>query len=230
MASGATRAVGVRGALVGSAVALVAVLGLAVAEALHIDPLVGPADDMAARGPAAAIGVGLLVADIILPVPSSVVMLAHGAVFGVVPGALLSLLGRTGNAVVGVLLGRSAGSLLGRRTVGEQGQGSALVARWGLAAVVLTRPVPVLAESTLVAAAAVGLPPAAVIGAAVVGAVPEAVLYAVAGHLSASHASAAVVFVAVMALSAATWGFGARLDARTSRASEGTGRVASPSP
>ncbi len=33
---------------------------------------------------AALVGVGLLVADVVLPVPSSVVMLAHGALFGVV--------------------------------------------------------------------------------------------------------------------------------------------------
>ncbi len=47
---------------------------------------------MTGSGTAAGPGVGLLVADIVLPVPFSVVMVAHGALFGIVPGAALSLL------------------------------------------------------------------------------------------------------------------------------------------
>ncbi len=45
-------------------------------------------------------------------------------------------------------------------------KGAQLVGGWGLAAVVLTRPVPVLAEATLVAAGAMGLSPPAVVAAA----------------------------------------------------------------
>ena len=140
-------AVGTRQALVlGLAVAVVAVVGLALAEAFHVRLLVDPVDLIGARGLAAWVGVGLLVADIVLPVPSSVVLLAHGALFGVIPGAALSLLGRTGNAVVGVLIGRSAGNLLSRRsrrrTATDSGKGAQLVGRWGLAPVVFTRPIP----------------------------------------------------------------------------------------
>ena len=203
-------AVGARQALaLGLGVAAVAVAGLAVAEAFHVTLLVDPVDSIGARGLAAWVGVGLLVADIVLPVPSSVVMLAHGALFGVVPGAALSLLGRTGNAVVGVLIGRGAGNVLSRRSLrrsaADTGKGAELVERWGIAAVVFTRPIPVLAESTLVAAAAMGLSPAAVIGAAVVGALPEAVLYAVAGDIATSYANGAIVFVGVIVLAAAAW-------------------------
>jgi uncharacterized membrane protein YdjX (TVP38/TMEM64 family) len=215
-------AVGTREALViALGVAALAVVGLAIAEALDLTLLVDPEDVIAPTGLAAWTGVGLLVADIVLPVPSSVVMLAHGAVFGVIPGAALSLLGRTGNAVVGVLLGRGAGGLLSRRAVrrsgSEDARGAQLVRRWGLAAVVLTRPIPVLAESTLVAAAATGLSPASVIGAAVVGALPEAVLYAVAGDVAASYANGAIVFVAVVGLAAGAWAAGARLEGRSQR-------------
>ena len=214
--------VGTREALViGLGMAAVAVVGLAAAEALDLTLLVDPEDVIAPTGLAAWIGVGLLVADIVLPVPSSVVMLAHGALFGVIPGAALSLLGRTGNAVVGFLLGRGVGGLLSRRAVrragSEDARGAQLVRRWGLAAVVLTRPIPVLAESTLVAAAATGLSPASVIGASVVGALPEAVLYAVAGDVAASYANGAIVFVAVIGLAAGAWAAGARLEGRRQR-------------
>jgi uncharacterized membrane protein YdjX (TVP38/TMEM64 family) len=37
----------------------------------------------------ALLGTGLLVADVVLPRPSSVVMVAHGALFSVVGGTLL---------------------------------------------------------------------------------------------------------------------------------------------
>jgi hypothetical protein len=64
--------------------------------------LTDPAPQLAQDGPAAAaVGVGLLVVDVVLPVPSSAVMVAHGALFGVVLGALLSLLGSVGAAMVG---------------------------------------------------------------------------------------------------------------------------------
>jgi uncharacterized membrane protein YdjX (TVP38/TMEM64 family) len=210
-------AVGTRQALaLALAVAVVAVVGLALAEAFHLTLLVDPVDSIEARGLAAWIGVGLLVVDIVLPVPSSMVMLAHGALFGVIPGAALSLLGRTGNALVGVLIGSGAGNLLSRRSRGrsaaDSGKGAELVGRWGLAAVVFTRPIPVLAESTLVAAAAMGLSPLAVIAAAVVGALPEDVLYAVAGEIATYYANGAIVFVAVMALAAAAWAASARIE------------------
>ena len=215
-------AVGARQALaLGLGVAVVAVAGLALAEAFDVTLLVEPVDSIGARGLAAWVGVGLLVADIVLPVPSSVVMLAHGALFGVIPGAALSLLGRTGNAVVGVLIGRGAGNILSRRarrrSAADAGKGAELVGRWGIAAVVFTRPIPVLAESTLVAAAAMGLSPAAVVGAAVVGALPEALLYAVAGDIATSYANGAIVFVGVIVLAAAAWAVTGRIESTRSR-------------
>lgn len=220
--SGMVTAVGAKGALaIGLAVAVVAVVSLALAQAFDVTLLVDPESVIAPTASAAWIGVGLLVGDIVLPVPSSVVMLAHGALFGIVPGAALSLLGRTGNAVVGVVLGRGAGDFLSRRTAHRSGsdhtRGADLVGRWGLAAVVLTRPIPVLAESTLVAAAATGLSPVGLIAAAVIGALPEAVLYAVAGNAAATYTNGTIVFVAVIALAAGAFVAGARLEATRAR-------------
>ena len=63
---------------------------------------------------AAILGVGLLVADVLLPVPSSLVMVAHGAAFDVLKGTLLSLAGSTGAAMCGFWLGRRGGRLLER--------------------------------------------------------------------------------------------------------------------
>src|SRR5436190_208419 len=59
-------------------------------------------------GPLAAItGVALLIADVFLPIPSSLVMIAHGALFGTAIGALLSPTGSVASALVGFALGRA---------------------------------------------------------------------------------------------------------------------------
>ncbi len=104
---------------------------------------------------AAVVGVGLLVGDVVLPVPSSLVMLAHGALFGVGLGTLLSLLGTVGAAVAGVWIGRRSERLLGV-PAGERRRAQDLVDRWGAVAVVATRPVPVLAEAVVIMAGAAG--------------------------------------------------------------------------
>src|ERR1700741_1807610 len=77
-----------------------------VATALGIPILSDPSPWMG-RGDAVAagVGVGLLAADVFLPVPSSAVMLAHGALFGVWTGALLSIVGSLGAAAVGFGVG-----------------------------------------------------------------------------------------------------------------------------
>src|SRR5215210_9077073 len=82
-------------------------------EALGIPLLVDPTPWLNRGGVlAASLGVGLLIADVLLPVPSSLVMVAHGALFGVLVGTLLSLLGSMGAAMFGFWLGRRGGSLM----------------------------------------------------------------------------------------------------------------------
>src|ERR1044071_237326 len=84
-----------------------------IAEGLGVPLLTDPMPALRAAGPlAAVIGVSLLVADVVLPVPSSVIMIAHGALFGIWTGSLLSLAGSTGCSLAGFAIGRA-----GRETV-----------------------------------------------------------------------------------------------------------------
>src|SRR5437763_10869108 len=100
---------------------------------------------------AASLGVGLLIADVLLPVPSSLVMVAHGALFGVVIGTLLSLLGSVGAALFGFAIGRRGGRLLTRVVSPEErARADYLLGRWGSLAIVVTRPIPVLAETVAI--------------------------------------------------------------------------------
>ncbi|HEY8835538.1 MAG TPA: VTT domain-containing protein, partial [Chthoniobacterales bacterium] len=125
-------------------------------EALGVPLLVDPTPWLNQRSAwAAALGVGLLVADVLLPVPSSLVMVAHGALFGVVIGTLLSLLGSTGAAVFGFWIGRRGGRLLERLVpLRERQRADHMLERWGLLAVIVTRAIPLLAETVAIMAGA----------------------------------------------------------------------------
>jgi uncharacterized membrane protein YdjX (TVP38/TMEM64 family) len=71
---------------------------------------------------------------------------------------------------------------------------------------VVSRPVPLLAETTVIVAGATGsLSWRRVAGAAAVGSMPAAVLYAIAGAAASRATSVSVVFVLVLALAVVTW-------------------------
>lgn len=89
-------------------------------------------------------GAGLLAADALLPVPSSIVGTMLGARLGFGPGALAAFAGMMAGQVLAYAVSRW---LLRRRT-------GALPAAPTLAVVFLSRPVPVLAEAVAIAAGA----------------------------------------------------------------------------
>ncbi|HSK69878.1 MAG TPA: VTT domain-containing protein, partial [Candidatus Limnocylindria bacterium] len=153
--------------------------------ALLLDvPLLTDPGPLLARGGwgAALIGVGLLLADVALPVPASLVMAAHGALFGVPLGAALSLAGRAGGFALGYWLGRRSGGPARRfMREGDLLKAKAYLDRWGYTAIVATRPIPILSETASVAAGLSGLPFVPSLLAASAGSIPEALLYALMG-------------------------------------------------
>jgi uncharacterized membrane protein YdjX (TVP38/TMEM64 family) len=185
-----------------------ALFGLA--EALGVPLLTDPMPTLRAAGPlAGVIGVALLVADVALPVPSSVIMIAHGALFGVWTGSILSLLGSVGCSLVGFGIGR-AGREKVRRFVtdAEYARASRLFDRWGMAAIVASRPVPVLAEvMSIMAGTAPTLSWWRITVSSIVGSLPMVIAYAVAGHLATTTIGAIWLFSALMLMSAAMWWF-----------------------
>lgn len=163
---------------------------------------------------AAAAGVALLVLDVLLPVPSSIVMTAHGALFGVVVGTLLSTFGGIGAALVGAAIGRAGRPLVARFvSVEERVRSMRLIDRWGAIAIVVTRPVPVLAETTAIVAGAQAMSWGRLTFAAALGVLPTAALYAVAGASASKAGAGTLVFVFVIALSAIVWFIGRRTSA-----------------
>lgn len=132
---------------------------------------------------AVAVVIGLLAVDVVLPVPSSAVLVAAGAVLGPVVGAVAGTLGIVAGATVGYALGARFGP---EPTGPDAARARLLVERWGPAALVMTRPVPLLAESTAVVAGSTRMDPGRFLAAVVTGAVPTGVGLALAGDAGAS--------------------------------------------
>ncbi|MCB9529332.1 MAG: VTT domain-containing protein [Myxococcales bacterium] len=194
--------------------ALLALFGLVTL--LGVPLLTDPAPYMpAATLPVAALGVALLIADVLIPVPSSLVMVAHGALFGTLGGTLLSLAGSIGAAALGFWIGRKGGPLLDRiMTPEERTRGDRLLARHGGLAIVLSRPLPILAETTAILAGTSPLPWPRLLIAATLGALPPALLYAIAGAAATGFDDQLLIFAAVMGAAALFWLITHRLEAR----------------
>lgn len=107
---------------------------------------------------ALAIG-GVLAADVFLPVPSSLVSTLGGAKLGLVGGTLVSWLGMTVGAALGFAAARLGGTPLTRRLAGDEelARMTKLAERFGVQTLVFTRPLPVLAEATVLLLGASGL-------------------------------------------------------------------------
>ena len=178
-----------------------------IVEALGVPLLSDPTPWMKHGGVvAASIGVGLLIADVVLPVPSSIVMVAHGALFGVLWGTMLSLIGSVGAAVFGFAIGRRGGALLERVvTPAERARASSILSRWGTLAIIVTRPVPLLAETVAIMAGASSMTWRAIVVASIAGSLPPALLYALTGAAVANLENTAPMFGIVLLVAGVFW-------------------------
>lgn len=178
-----------------------------VVEALGIRLLADPTPWMMRGGAlAAVVGVGLLVADVLLPIPSSLVMVAHGALFGVLGGTALSLVGSVGASLFGFAIGKRGGPLLRRITTPEErARADSFLRRWGALAVCLSRPLPLLAETVAIMAGTSGLGWSRMALASLAGSLPPALLYALTGAAVADFRSAALMFLVVMLVTGLFW-------------------------
>ena len=198
--------------MLGMSLAFLALFGLV--EVLHVPLLTNPHPflDRAGLWGAALIGAGLLIADVFLPVPASLVMVAHGALFGIVGGTLVSLAGSMGGAALGFAVGRWGGAALHRWVpADERRRADELLRQWGDLAVIVTRPVPILAESVSILAGTSPLGWRRFLGACFLGNLPTCVLYAVTGATTTRLDNAFLMFGLVVAVAGLVWFAGRRL-------------------
>jgi len=165
-----------------------------------------------ARPVAAVAGVLLLVADVFLPVPSILVMVAHGALFGVAGGTLLSLLGSVGAAMTGFAIGRAGNDVIRRFvTPREHERAGELLRRWGAVAIVVTRPIPILAETVAILAGGSPLTWTQTLLAAIAGSLVPSAAYAWAGASAQALGMQAAIFGGVTVMAALLFFAGRRL-------------------
>lgn len=155
----------------------------------------------------AALLIGLLAADILLPVPSSLIMVLSGAAFGVVWGSVFSLIGSIGGEWLGFELVRRYGVAASRRIVGDEDleQMRVIMARHGAAAVLVTRALPVVMETMSVVAGLSTMSRGAFLMSSLLGTLPVAVVYAYAGAISRDVSSLVPAVVMVLAVAGAAW-------------------------
>lgn len=190
------------------AAAVVVATKLLVENILGIDLQPAIAGWIAHPGPGAAAAVVLLlVVDLFLPVPSSLVMVLSGAAFGVVKGSALSLAGSLGCSVLGFELARRYGRGAAARMVGdaELVELERTFERYGAGAVFVTRALPVMLETMSVVAGLSRMRRTVYIAATVAGTIPEVVIYAYAGARSREVGSIVPAVVILLALSGAGW-------------------------
>ena len=164
-------------------------------------------DPLPAPPTLAAIEVGVLAADLLLPVPSSMVATLGGAQLGVAVGTACAWLGMTAGAMLGWWLGYTAGAAsLSRLTAEEREHVTRQQRRYGPFAVVLTRPLPLLAEAAAIMAGAAGMGWREFLLAAGSGNLAIALVWSIAGALGRQADSLQWVVVASLAVPVAiTW-------------------------
>lgn len=141
-----------------------------------------------------------LLADIVLPIPSSFVLATTGFLLGALWGTAVCFIGLSCASLAGYALGRYAGGPLAQRIVGraELARFSTLSQRLGDALLVAFRATPVLAEATTILAGTARMPFARFLILVSIGNLSVAALYAGVGALSASRSSFLMLSVAAM--------------------------------
>ena len=164
------------------ALVALAVVGTTTLLALVVLPtsVLDPVERIEAGEAALGIGFAILALDAVAPVPSSAAMIALGAFAGFWAAAVVSTAGLLAGAVVGYGLGR-AGARLSRRDPTVSPDHTRQSHRRAIVAVIVSRSIPLVAETTAVTAGAVRMRLALFVPAALVGGVVPAAAYAAIG-------------------------------------------------
>jgi len=153
-------------------------------------------------GLAAAVLFLLLASDIFLPVPSSLVSTSCGLVLGLWPGFLVSFMAMNVSAGAGYAVGRFSSPLalrlVGRSEHAALTRRAAAEGRWFL---LVLRPVPVLAEASVVFSGLARQPVRQAVPAMLAGNAVVSLVYAAVGAYGRSGASVVPAFAATLLVS-----------------------------
>lgn len=134
-----------------------------------------------------AAGIALLVGDLALPLPSTVVISALGYIYGTLLGGMIAGVGLMAAGMAGYGVGRMCGERLARRWLGDADfeKGRSLFTRGGGWVVALSRALPILPEVVSCSAGLVRMPFRKYAGSLACGSIPMGFIFAAIG--SAGH-------------------------------------------
>ena len=131
-----------------------------------------------------AIGIALIWADLVLPIPQTSVIAALGIIYGTLLGGLLGSLGLLTGGLLGYGLMRTSARRLAQRFAGRQSlhKMQSLFDRGGAWAIILTRGLShSVPEAIVVLAGLAGMPMGRFLAALTIGSVPTAFIFAAIG-------------------------------------------------
>lgn len=152
-------------------------------EAWNVERLTGHFEEV--KGWAWLLGIVLLMADILLPIPGTVVMSALGAVYGFWIGGFLSAIGSMLAGMSGYGVGRFFDEKFAKRWLGEKDfeKGRSIFEKSGAWVVAMSRALPILPEVIACMAGLLRMPFRTFVIALACGAVPMGFLFAWIGML-----------------------------------------------
>ena len=174
---------------------------------IQLEPMVRSWLDDPGAGAALTI-VALLVADVALPIPSSLVMVLSGAAFGVVGGSVVALVGSIGGEWLGFELVRRYRRRASRWLVGddvEVDRFARMFERHGAVAVAVTRALPVVMETMSIVAGLSYMSRRDFLVASFIGTAPIVLVYAYAGALSRETGNLIPAIVMLIAVAGFGW-------------------------
>lgn len=147
----------------------------------------------------------ILAADIVLPVPSSVVMYMNGYVLGIIGGSLVSLVALVVGSTLGYYLGKF--TAMGVKAKKDE-RAHLFLLKYGAFAILITRGIPILAESICLVCGYNKMPFKQYILLNTIGYIPLCLLYALFGQSGYNQNNFMFSFIASLFVSAAFWFFG----------------------
>lgn len=181
-------------------------------EAWNVERLAGHFEQ--AKSWAWLLGIFLLLSDLLLPIPGTIVMSALGAVYGIWIGGLLSAIGSMLAGMLGYGVGRFFDEKFAKRWLGENDfeKGKGLFAKSGAWVVAISRALPILPEVLACMAGLLRMPFGMFVIALACGSVPMGYLFAWIGTVGRDQPAWGLVFS--LGVPAVLWGLAAVLRKR----------------
>lgn len=145
-------------------------------------------------------GVLLLVSDILLPVPATGIMAALGAVYGVLPGAVISMAGSVSAGLIGYITAMGLGKMGSHWIASEQEieKFKSFFDRWGGYAIIISRVMPMMSEVISILAGLSRMKFSRFLTALIAGSLPVSFLFSWIGAYSGSTPGAGILFAVLL--------------------------------